>query len=76
MLSSWLRCNDVSRSASSGSVSVTNESSNDVHGFEKLSSGGAFSRLHCIATELLPVESMTSVCVPNVENVTSVCVSC
>ena len=54
------------RSASSGSVYVINESSSDVHAFEKLSNGGALSRLHCIATELLL----------SVENVTSVCVSC
>ena len=54
------------RLASSGSVSMINESSSDMDVFEKLLRGGAFSRLHCIATELLP----------SVENVTSVCVSC
>ena len=66
MHSSWLRGSDVLRSASSGSISVINESSSDVHGFEKLFISGALSRLHCIAKELLP----------SVENVTSVCVSC
>ena len=45
---------------------MINESSSDIHGLEKLFNGGAFSRLHCIATELLL----------SVENVTSVCVSC
>ena len=54
------------RSASSGSVSMINESSSDVHAFEKLFNDGALSRLHCIATELLS----------SVENITSVCVSC
>ena len=63
------------KSASSGSISVINESFSDVHGFEKLFIGGAFSRLHCIATELLPsVENLTSVCLSNVENINSVCV--
>ena len=66
MHSSWLRCGDVLKLASSGSVSVMNESSSDLHRFEKLFSGGALSRLHCIAIELLPI----------VENLTSVCVSC
>ena len=76
MHSSWLRCSDVLTSALSGSVSMINESSSDVHGFKKLFRGGAFSRLQCIATELLPnVENVTSLCLPNVENITSVCVS-
>ena len=66
MHSSWLRGSDVLRSASSGSVSLINESSSDVHVFEKLFNDGALSRLHCTATELLP----------SVENITSVCVSC
>ena len=58
--SSWLRCSEVSRSFSSGSGSVINESSS---GAENIVKGGAFNKLHCTAIELVSIESVISVSV-------------
>ena len=53
----------MSKSVSSGSVSVAKESSSDAVACGNFSKGGAFKRLHCVATLFCWGMADTSVCV-------------